>query len=121
MKITDGAKVVFQNEMKNQKVDFLKFFLQEVEGEQHLRLDVVNNEANERFVEINGINVILDEELETQLESIVFDSDGENLIMKQEGGCGCGGHDDGEGCGCGSDSEGCGCGSESNSQGCGCH
>jgi len=114
MIITDSAKLAFENELKNQSKDSISLFLEEIDGETHLRLNVVNKTAEDRVVDVNGLSVILEEEVEAQLTDIIFDVQGENLVMKMNSSCGCGD----SGCGCHEDGEeeGCGCGDS----GCGC-
>ncbi len=76
-----------------------------------LSIDFVN-EDNPPY-QINGLNVLMDEETNEALSGITIDMVGENLVFRSNcsGGCGgCGG-------GCGDD---CSCGDDGDC-GCGCH
>jgi len=91
MKITDNAKAAFQGEMEKQNFDSVRMFVEDSEQGQVLKLEMQNNENNERTIEVNGLNVIIDEALEMQLDSIKFDYNGQSLVMTDEamdfGGC----------------------------------
>jgi Fe-S cluster assembly iron-binding protein IscA len=102
MKITNNAKAAFQGEMTKQNFDSVRMFVEDSDQGQVLKLEMQNNEDNARSIEINGLNVIIDEALEMQLEPIKFDYDGASLVMTDEsidfGGCNGGCSSCGSGC-----------------------
>ncbi len=73
-----------------------------------MNLDLGKKENNSRVIQVNGINVAISEEDEDDLEDIVFDFDGEQIVIEQEHHC----------CSCQEDC--CGCHEQDGTE-CSCH
>ncbi|MDY6073769.1 MAG: hypothetical protein SPI49_06760 [Eubacteriales bacterium] len=95
MKITDDAKIVINEALKEQNFDSVSLNLKETESGYGLAMELVNKKDDDRVVEINGINVIMDMETEMALIATTFDAQNGELTLVQEGGCG---HDGCAGC-----------------------
>lgn len=88
MKITDDAKLVIEEALKEQNFDSVALHLKETENGYGLAMELVNKQESDRVVDINGINVIMDMETEMALIVTTFDAQNGELTLVQEGGCG---------------------------------
>ena len=74
-----------------------------------MNLDIGQRNEQPRVIEVNGIFIAISMEDENELEDIVFDSDGKQILIQQETHC----------CSCHGD---CSCGCEKQEEkGCHCH
>ena len=110
MQITDNAKVVLEQMMKEQNMNALTFAIQEIEGQPQLSMDLAA--VSEPDMVINGLNVMMDYETFVTLQDIMIDFvDGRLVLYNTASSCGCGGcggdcqSDDS--CGCGGGCSGC--------------
>lgn len=111
MKITDSCReVLFDLFSKNQADTLIISTKDNTEKGYTMNIDLGTKEMLGRVIQINGVNVSISEEDEEILHDIVFDFDGNQIVVIQESHC-C--HANG-GCGCESDGDCCG-------SDCGCH
>ncbi len=98
MKITDEAKVIIENALKEQNTDSIRLSLKETETGTGLSMELINKADDDRVVDVNGVNVVMDLETEMNLLSVVFaENDGE-LVLQSESSCGGGCSGCGGGC-----------------------
>ncbi|NMD38840.1 MAG: hypothetical protein GYA87_09210 [Christensenellaceae bacterium] len=88
MKITDEAKVIIENALKEQDTDSIRLSLKETETGTGLSLELIKKTDNDRVVDVNGVNVVMDIETEMNLLSIVFAENNGELVLQTESSCG---------------------------------
>ena len=96
MKITDEAKVIIENALNEQNSDSVKLALKETENGYGLSMELINKAEEDRVVDVNGVNVVMDTETEMALLTTIFAVNDGELVLQNEahcgGGCsGCGG------------------------------
>lgn len=91
MKITNEAKIVIDEALKEQNFNSIKLSIKETETGYGLAMELVNKAEGDRCVDINGVNVVMDEETEMALITTIFDAQNGELVLASEGGCGHGG------------------------------
>lgn len=102
--ITDECKELFLGVLKDNEADVLTISLgEEKDGQVAVNLNVAKEGEAERIIEINGIKVGISEEDEHSMSDVVFDSDGDDILIGvRQHECGCGHHhhhhEDGECC-----------------------
>lgn len=101
--ITDKCKELFIGVLKDNEADVLTISLgEEKDGQVAVNLNVAKEGEAERIIEINGIKVGISEEDEHSMSDVIFDSDGDDILIGvRQHECGCGHHhhhEDGECC-----------------------
>ncbi len=120
MKLTEKAKELARSMFKEDD-DALLFYANKVEGGVTLGIGVLKALEEDRTVMVDGMKVVMTEQIEELLADVEFDAENDQFVINAECDdedcdCGCGGHHhhdhDGEcGCGCGGHEESdCGCG-----------
>ena len=87
MKITDDAKLVIKEALQEQNFDSVALSLKETATGYGLAMELVNKKDDDRVVNVNEIDVIMDEETELALITTIFDAQNGELVLAQEGGC----------------------------------
>lgn len=107
MKITDECKNKLNELLLKNEADTLILSTSDSNEKGFtMNLDLGKKANCPRVIQVNGINVAISEEDEKELEDIVFDFDGTQIVIEQEHHC-CSCHD--ECCGCHEDGNDCSC------------
>lgn len=75
MKITDECKEILLNAIKDNGGDSLRIYMTEVEQGKVLNMETYLKQDNDCVLEINGVNIVMDEETESALDHFIFDKD----------------------------------------------
>ncbi|MFI3168022.1 MAG: hypothetical protein R3Y32_07920 [Bacillota bacterium] len=118
MKLTKNAIELAKEMFKADDSDALLFYPNKVEGGITLGIGVLKATDEDRVVVIDGLKVVMTEQIEELLAEVEFDAEDGNFVIcdvecdDEDCDCGCGGHHHGdEECGCGHHhGEDCGCG-----------
>lgn len=92
MKITDDARVIIQEALKEQNCDSIALAIKETDHGYGLAMELVSKKDDDRFVDINGVTVVMDMDTEMALLATTFGAENGELVLQNEGGgCGSGG------------------------------
>ncbi|MDY5731308.1 MAG: hypothetical protein SPL05_07255 [Eubacteriales bacterium] len=92
MKITDDAKLVIAEALKEQNCDSVALSIKETEHGYGLAMELVTKKEDDRAIDVNGVQVVMDMETEMALLATTFDAENGELVLKNEGhSCGSGG------------------------------
>ncbi|MFI3163689.1 MAG: hypothetical protein R3Y65_04505 [Bacillota bacterium] len=137
MKLTEKAKELAKSMFKEDE-DSLLFYAKKVEGGVTLGIGVLKALEEDRVVMVDGMKVVMTEQIEELLADVEFDAENDQFVINdvecddEDCDCGCGGHhhhhhdsDEDCECGCGGhhhgDGEcGCGCGEHEEKGDCDC-
>lgn len=92
MEITNKAKKIFEGLLKENKMDTL-VIAYEKSGccGGSINLDLAEAKDCQNVKQVNGLNVSISAEDEKALDGVTFDTEGENIVIKNSkaSGCGC--------------------------------
>ncbi len=119
MKLTQNAINLAKEMFKADDSDALLFYANKVEGGVTLGIGVLKATEEDRVVIVDGMKVVMSEQIEELLAEVEFDTEGDNFVINgvecddEDCDCGCGGHHHDD-CGCGCEDhhhhDDCGCG-----------
>lgn len=91
MKITNEARDIIQEALKEQNCDSIALTIKESEHGYGLAMELVSKKDADRVIDVNGVNVVMDMDTEVALLATTFGAENGELVLQNEGGCGSGG------------------------------
>lgn len=88
MIITNSASQLILDLLKKENKTGVRFFIKRSCCGASLDADFIDIEGNE-CININQIPVLMDDDTQYYTQNIIVDRDGDYLVVRQNGGCGC--------------------------------